>query len=1049
MLCLVAFSFQDTQAQDWAQKAKAVPVPYLQTLSNQNFGNSVAIDGAYAVVGAPGYENNSGATFVYFFNGSVWTLLTRLKASDLVSNDRFGSSVSISGDNIVIGSYRAAYVYTKPASGWTEMTQTAKFIVSDVSSVCISEDNIVVGAKTNNSNIGSAYVYTKPVSGWADNTQAAILTASDGATNDYFGNSVSISGDNIVIGAYGDNDNGAVSGSAYLFTKPVLGWMNMTQAAKLKPSDGATGDYFGYSVSISGDNIVIGSYSDDDNGSASGSAYVFAKPLAGWTSMTQTAKIKPSDGGANDFFGYSVNVSADTVVVGAYGSDNVVTEAGAAYIFVKPEAGWTSMIQTAKISTSDTVNYGRFGCSVAFSGSNILIGALNNSDTELNSGAVYCFRKPVSGWNNMIQTQRILIPVYFGNLHDYYGYSVAIDGDYAVIGSNRYKDSQGIAYVLHYDGNTWITQAKLTASDGSTNQYFGESVGISEDNIVVGAFYDSENGNTYCGSAYVFTKPASGWTDMTQTAKLSASDGAGGDYFGRSVCISGENIVVGAYTDDNSMGSAYVFTKPVSGWVNMTQTAKLTATDRNVSDYFGYSVSISGDNVVIGAYGDDDNGSSSGSAYLFTKPAFGWVNMTQTAKIKPSDGIPGGCFGFAVDISGNALVVGAPCSYGSASSSAYVFVKPTLGWGDMTQTAKLIASDCAIDDFFGRSVRICGDNIVVGSDEDDDNGYQSGSVYVFSKPASGWSQMMQTDKIKSIDGSDNDHFGESVGITNNYIIVGAPYENGNGFLTGSVYLFEKCVPTASTDIHAACDTYTWINGITYTESNNTATDTLVNFAGCDSIVTLNLTIKHSTFVTDVHFACDSYTWIDGNTYTSSNNSATYITSNSVGCDSVITLNLTINSVNSIIDQASSTLTANPAGGTYKWLNCNGFSPISGQLNQVYIPTANGSYAVEVTKFGCVDTSSCVNVTTVGVIESIDNSQFQLFPNPTTGEINIKMNEINSSVKINVLDVTGKLVSSYEYKDKQLITFTINESPGFYFVEVLTDFEKIRTKIIKQ
>ena len=209
-----------------------------------------------------------------------------------------------------------------------------------------------------------------------------------------------------------------------------------------------------------------------------------------------------------------------------------------------------------------------------------------------------------------------------GRFSHRYGYEVALDGNYAVVGSYGENIQAGSAFVYFFDGNNWLKQAKLTASDAASRGYFGKSVSISGDQIVVGADGD----DNYAGSAYIFVKPSGGWADMTQTAKLTASDAAVSDYFGISVSISGDQVVVGAHYDDDggtSSGSAYVFEKPAGGWVDMTQTAKLTASDASSSDYFGNSVSISGDQVVVGAHYDDDGGTSSGSAYVFEKPAGG------------------------------------------------------------------------------------------------------------------------------------------------------------------------------------------------------------------------------------------------------------------------------------------------------------------------------------------------------------------------------------------------------------------------------------------
>ncbi|MCP4373769.1 MAG: hypothetical protein GY797_37560, partial [Deltaproteobacteria bacterium] len=145
--------------------------------------------------------------------------------------------------------------------------------------------------------------------------------------------SVAVSGDTVVAGALGDDDNGNDSGSAYVFVKPGSGWADMTQTAKLTAADGAVDDRLGSSVAVSGDTVVAGADWDDDNGGGSGSAYVFAKPGSGWADMTQTAKLTASDGATYDYFGRSVAVSGDTVVVGAYRDDDNGTDAGSAYVF--------------------------------------------------------------------------------------------------------------------------------------------------------------------------------------------------------------------------------------------------------------------------------------------------------------------------------------------------------------------------------------------------------------------------------------------------------------------------------------------------------------------------------------------------------------------------------------------------------------------------------------------------------------------------------------------------------------------------------------------
>ena len=193
--------------------------------------------------------------------------------------------------------------------------------------------------------------------------------ASDGAASDEFGVSVAISGDTLVVGAHGDNDNGTNSGSAYIFTRSgTLAW---TQQAKLTASDGAADDEFGGSVAISGDTVVVGAVWNDDNGTDSGSAYIFTRSGTAWT---EQAKLTASDGAADDNFGNSVAISGDTVVVGAWHDDDNGTDSGSAYIYTRSGTAWT---EQAKLMASDGAADDEFGDSVAISGDTVVVGAFH------------------------------------------------------------------------------------------------------------------------------------------------------------------------------------------------------------------------------------------------------------------------------------------------------------------------------------------------------------------------------------------------------------------------------------------------------------------------------------------------------------------------------------------------------------------------------------------------------------------------------------------------------------------------------------------------
>ncbi|MFC1962736.1 hypothetical protein ACFLWB_01895 [Chloroflexota bacterium] len=327
-------------------------------------------------------------------------------------------------------------------------------------------------------------------------------------------------------------------------------------------------------------------------------------------------------------------------------------------------------------------------------------------------------------------------------------------------------------------------EAKLTASDGAAYGYFGSSVSISEDTLVVGSVNDDDNGPA-SGSAYVFVRNED--DSWNQQAKLTASDGAARDGFGSSVSISEDTLVVGSYYDDDNgveSGSAYVFVRNEDDSWN--QQAKLTASDGAEGDIFGVSVSISEDTIVVGSHLDDDNGPASGSAYVFLRKEDDSWN--QQAKLTASDGSEGDKFGVSVSISEDTLVVGSYCDddNGVQSGSAYVFVRnDDDSW---SQQAKIIPSDGSILDHFGDNIAISGDTILANAPYDDDNGTNSGSVYAFMRSEdSSWSQRA---KFTASDSHGFNGFGFSVAVCKDTILIGAPHDNDNGVSSGSVYVYQ-------------------------------------------------------------------------------------------------------------------------------------------------------------------------------------------------------------------------------------------------------------------
>jgi hypothetical protein len=391
----------------------------------------------------------------------------------------------------------------------------------------------------------------------ADWTQLQKLLASDGEASDQFGLTVALDGDTALIGAPKDADNGQYSGSAYVFTRTDTTW---TLQQKLLASDGEAHDYFGYSVSLSGDTALIGAIGVD---SFIGEAYVFIRSGTTWT---QQAQLLASDGAVYDQFGCSVSLHEDTALVGSYGHDS---NEGSAYVFIRTGTTWTPQ---AQLLASDGAENDQFGLTVALDGDTALIGAHWEDDNVVyDTGAAYVFTRTGATWS---QQQKLLASD--GAAYDEFGLSVSLDGDTALIGApkNDAASIPGSAYVFIRSGATWAQQDKLVASDGAAPDYFGCSVSVDEDTALIGAFW-GDGIATDSGSAYVFIRSGITWT---QQDKLVASDGEGYEEFGYSVSLHEDTALIGAFGDDSAKGSAYVFTR---GSVNQPPVAEFTWTPQN------------------------------------------------------------------------------------------------------------------------------------------------------------------------------------------------------------------------------------------------------------------------------------------------------------------------------------------------------------------------------------------------------------------------------------------------------------------------------------
>jgi hypothetical protein len=742
--------------------------------SGDRYAESVSISGNNVLVGARWDDGLSGSAYLHQYNPStgLWGEL-KLTPSDGTA-ERFGTSVSISensalvgarGDGIVLGS-AYLYQYNPDTGNWDETKLLATDGVAGDNfgaSVSISENNILIGADANDDagfNSGSAYLYQyNPATYLWDEVK---ITASDADADDNFGRSVAISGNNAVVGSSKDDDNGSNSGSVYLYQyNPNTGsW----DEVKLTASDGDVNDWFGGSVAISGNNIVVGASGDDDNGSSSGSVYLYQynPNMSTW----DETKITASDGAADDNFG-SVAISENSILIGASGDTSY---AGSAYLFQKNPS--TGSWDETKITASDGTAYDFFGSAIGISGNTSIIGAYRDPG----EGSAYVY-----DITEMQSMKDFKLTASDGLADDYFGASVAVSGSTVIVGANGVGPYEGAAYLYQYNPNTGLwDEVKLTGSDTSSDDRFGAKVAISENNALVGAFYHDANG-TNSGAAYLFQyNPNTGAWDET---KLLASDGSSSDAFGSSVSISGNNALLGAYGDDDyatDSGAAYLFQyNPTSGaWDEL----KIVASDAGVSSaWFGDEVAISGNTALISAPGDNVNGAWTGAAYFYQfNPATGFWDES---KVMASDSAAGEWFGSSVAISGNNAIVGAD---GSGPGSAYIFQYNNISqsWDEV----KLTASDGANGHTFGESVAISGNLALVGAVGDDYNGSQTGSSYLyqFNPVTRSWVE----EKLTLSDGASLDRFGGSVSLSEDRACIAASRDDDNAEDSGSVSCYQ-------------------------------------------------------------------------------------------------------------------------------------------------------------------------------------------------------------------------------------------------------------------
>jgi hypothetical protein len=711
----------------------------------EDYFGTVSIYGDYIIIGAPEDDDNgnkSGAVYIFQNINNEWKEIVKLHADDASPNDKFGWSVSIHDNKAIVGAHGkqdntgAAYVFLLEDNEWIQDTKLVlkNGTINDYFGLSVSIQNsyALIGAYGHENSSGAAVIYKLENDNWIEQTT---FFPDNRQNTGEFGKSVFLHSKYAMIGEPQNN-------TVYLYKYADGNWGIYN---KFNPVDTNNDDLFGWTACICMNDYsaMVGSFKDDDQGLDSGSVYVYDLNVSD-VYQPFISNISPSAGPMNGktnvtIFGNHFGDSQENgyVLFGNRKAYSYISWSDNKIICLSPESHTSTVDITVinadgikqvfknafayyeKIHPHDPATDDRFGNYVSISDEFAIVGSYWDDDNGSKSGSAYIFNRQGHKW-----VEHAKIKPSDGEADEWFAWSVAIDANYALVGcryDNEKGSNSGSAYIFKREGNSWVEQQKLSPDDGGPGDEFGESVSISGNYAVISAYHDNVHGER-SGAAYVFKCVENKWF---QQEKLYPETGAAYDIFGESVAIHGDYIIVGASGyNENGTGAAYIFKRDGNIW---NQQAKLLSQDNYAGNVLGYNVSIYQDYAMVGAVGVTDNGFRSGAAFIFKRDGEQW---TEQAKIVPEDNEEKDHFGRGLCIYKNYAVIGAGYDNdkGEDSGSLYVFKRENETWKQQT---KLVPNDGASEDLFGLYAAMSGDYIITSSLDDDDNGDNTGSAYIF------------------------------------------------------------------------------------------------------------------------------------------------------------------------------------------------------------------------------------------------------------------------------------------------------------------------------
>jgi len=746
------------------------------------FGRSMDVSGLRAVVGAPGGSNHGGAAYVFFRGVNGWELESKIIDSLSQPQAGFGRSVALSGSNLAIGANGvdlygvdagAVVMYEHGANGWARgpvlKASSPEYWAGFGWDVELFGSKLFVGSPFRNEggqDAGAVHVFEKSGSAWQETQLLSSPVASDSSN---FGRGLALSNGVLAVAAPYHSWGLGSYGGVFLYSEDMNGTWQVDQNLGVFGAE-----EFGADMDFAGDRLAVGAPASDAGGDGRGAVYHFEEVGNSWQ-IVETLQGTVDQGG----FGRAVALdgipfSGMRLLIGEPGNHTAATRAGAAHVFLyDTNSGWA--LEDTLLPGSPE-SFGHFGEEIVLVGTSAFVASAANPAPAIASGKVELFQRSGSNWaaDGVWESRD-------EDEDDYAGYSVAIDGLYAVVGVLGDDDTAvfgGAAYVFRNFGAAWALEARLSGGpDSSFQGRFGADVDIDGLRLVVGADREAASAVLRSGAAYVFERHAAG--DWRLEERLEASIPREDARFGSSVAISGDSVLVGASSDQGSApgtGAAYTFRFENDAWAFGQ---KLYAGGGVVNDDFGFCVAIDGDRLAVGAPRANPLGNDSGEVYFYRHDGSTWI--AQSVASSSNDGA-GARFGASLGLSNGLAAIGAPGDF-DGEGRVHVYEDALVTWLHRTELAAIGALP---GDLFGSSLDLDQGNLVVGAPDANVFGAYSGAAFAFQKSGSQWVET----QLQPFTGSAGDGFGTSVGVSGERYLVGAPYRDLAFDDMGATYVFD-------------------------------------------------------------------------------------------------------------------------------------------------------------------------------------------------------------------------------------------------------------------